>query len=106
MNTLRKYPVLLFLLLAILLLAAIGTHASLAQSAIPQAPSYAIPWWTEDGGGGGGGYAPVNGYVLEGTIVQPDAAVVEQNPYQLTGGYWGGFEPDWSLYLPVVRKSQ
>jgi hypothetical protein len=105
MNTLRKYPLLLCLLLAVLLLTAIATRVSLAQIAAPQAPSYAIPWWTSDGGGGGG-YTPVNGYVLEGTIAQPDAAVVEQNPYQLTGGYWGGIAPDWLLYLPVVRKSQ
>jgi hypothetical protein len=103
MTTLRKYPLLLILILAALLLATFTIHAGIAQSAASKITRYEINWWTSDGGGGGGN-PPVNGYVLEGTMAQPDAAFVEQNPYQLTSGYWGGIDPRLSLYLPVIRK--
>jgi hypothetical protein len=103
MTTLRKYPLLFFLILAALLLATFAVHAGIAQSAAP--PPYEITWWTIDGGGGGGGNSPVNGYTLEGTIAQPDAAFIEQSPYQLSAGYWGGgFESYWLNFLPVILR--
>jgi hypothetical protein len=61
---------------------------SLCLSLVPglHAQPFAIDWFTIDDGGGtstGGVYA------LSGTIGQPDAGLMTNGPYSLTGGFWG-----------------
>lgn len=53
-----------------------------------QAQTYSIDWYTIDGGGG---RSVGGGYVLEGTIGQPDAGpVLTGGGYELRGGFWPG----------------
>ena len=49
------------------------------------AQSYTVGWYTIDGGGG---TSSGNGYVLSGTIGQPDVGVMKGGPYHLSGGFW------------------
>lgn len=50
------------------------------------AQNYAIDWFTVDGGGG---TSSGGGYVLSGTIGQPDAGgPMTAGSYSLTGGFW------------------
>jgi hypothetical protein len=52
------------------------------------AQNYSIEWSTMDGGGG---RSAGGGYVLEGTIGQPDAGpALRGGPYELQGGFWPG----------------
>jgi hypothetical protein len=66
-----------------------------------QAQSYAIPWWTVDGGGG---TSSGGGYILSGTIGQPDAGVISGGDYNLTGGFWS-FEAQHYIFLPIILKN-
>jgi hypothetical protein len=53
-----------------------------------QAQTYSIDWSTIDGGGG---RSVGGGYILEGTIGQPDAGpVLTGGGYELRGGFWPG----------------
>lgn len=52
------------------------------------AQNYTIDWSTLDGGGG---RSAGGGYVLEGTIGQPDAGpALRGGTYELHGGFWPG----------------
>jgi hypothetical protein len=52
------------------------------------AQTYTIDWSTLDGGGG---RSAGGGYVLEGTIGQPDAGpALRGGTYELQGGFWPG----------------
>ena len=46
---------------------------------------YDLTWNTIDGGGGD---LAGSGYVLKGTVGQPDAGLMGGNGYELGGGYW------------------
>jgi hypothetical protein len=63
----------------------------------PEGGGYDLSWSTIDGGGGtpGNGSSSGGGFVLSGTIGQPDATpgnvltgVSGRNTYTLTGGFW------------------
>ena len=63
--------------------------------------TYTIEWYTIDSGGGSIG----NGtYALNGTIGQPDAALLSNGSYSLIGGFWGGSAVQYRIYLPLVLK--
>jgi hypothetical protein len=64
--------------------------------------TYDLPWWTVDGGGisaSAGG-----GYILSGTVGQPDAGARQSGgAYTLAGGFW--FSRTASarrIYLPIA----
>jgi len=87
----------LFSLLTIILLG-----AGIALSA-PDALD--LNWWTVDGGGAvprltGGSYS------LQGTTGQPDAGILANGVFMLSGGYWNGRIPKWTthVYLPLVIR--
>jgi hypothetical protein len=65
-----------------------------------------LDWFTIDSGGGVLTSAePTSGYQMSGTTGQPDAARLSAGGYQLSGGFWTGFEPARQLiYLPSVRR--
>lgn len=73
----------------------------LAFSLPVQAQSYAITWWTVDGGGG---TSAGGGYILSGTIGQPDAGVMSGGGYTLSGGFWS-FEAQHYIFLPLILKN-
>ena len=66
---------------------------------------YDLSWWTMDGGGG---QVAAGGYVLAGSIGQPDAsAPLTAGGYTLTGGFWaggGGGPAQSKVYMPIMLK--
>ncbi|MEA3339117.1 MAG: hypothetical protein U9R15_04040 [Chloroflexota bacterium] len=51
-------------------------------------------------GGGGHAFSTGDGYILGGTIGQPDAGVMAGGPYILQGGFWpGGAVTHYTIYL-------
>lgn len=93
-----KRKLMIFLILALLLLAAAPAFASTA--------GYRLSWWSVDGGGG---YSSRGGYVLRGAAGQPDAGSMAKGGYRLSGGYWAGLAPGslpsgFQLYLPALVK--
>jgi hypothetical protein len=64
---------------------------------------YDLSWWTVDGGGGAASSGP--GYLLGGTVGQPDAGVLSGPGYTLTGGFWQGAAGIYRVYLPLVVRS-
>jgi hypothetical protein len=73
----KKFPLLLFCLLALAL-----PSAALAQSGGP----YDLTWSNV----GAGGSASGGSYMLTGSAGQPDAGALSGGSYTLTGGFWGG----------------
>ena len=87
-------------LLGLLLL----TGIALAQSG----GGYDLSWSTVDGGGHT--FSSGGGYSLGGTAGQPDAGVLSDGSYTLTGGFWGGAAAQHSpsqhtIYLPLVLRN-
>jgi hypothetical protein len=87
-----------------LLLAALflGASAVLAQTG----GGYDLSWWTVDGGGGA---VNASGYVLSGTVGQPDAGLaLTGGGYSLVGGFWtdgaSGATSSHTTFLPNVSK--
>ena len=68
------------LILAGLLLIALGAPVALAQS------GFDLSWWTVDGGGAAN--LSQGGFSLSGTAGQPDAAALQGGGYTLSGGFW------------------
>ena len=64
---------------------------------------YDLSWWTVDGGGTTFNTGGV--YALGGTASQPDAGVLGDGDYTLTGGFWGGAMLRYSVYLPLVART-
>lgn len=65
---------------------------------------YDLTWSTIDGGGG---TSLSGGYILNGTIGQPDAnAPLMGGSYTLVGGFWAGAAVEYRIYLPVVLRAQ
>jgi hypothetical protein len=62
-----------------------------------QAGDYDIPWRTIDSGGGLA-YGDT-GYILDGTIGQPESRDLIGGPYRVQGGYWS------ELVTPLPRAS-
>jgi hypothetical protein len=71
-------------------------------AAVQGTPSQNLGWWSMDAGGA---IASSNGiYTLDGTIGQPDAAIMIGNHYVLAGGFWAGKRFEYFVYLPVLRR--
>ena len=90
------------LLLLIITLAVV--HDGPAQAQQPQ-QSYDLNWWTVDGGGGT--FSTGSGYSLGGTVGQPDAGVLGNDGYTLSGGFWCGGAlavTGYNVYLPIVLR--
>jgi len=65
---------------------------------------YDLTWSTIDGGGG---VSSGGGYLLGGTIGQPDAGAMTGGGYTLVGGFWGGGVSGATsryVYLPIVLR--
>lgn len=76
----------------------------LVTSALAEAQTFSLPWWTVDGGGGTSTSAS---YSLRGGIGQPDAGVLTGGGYILGGGFWPGRvrqSPGKDIYLPLVSR--
>jgi hypothetical protein len=90
------------IVLALLALAVLLPAAALAQERIPGVV-YDLSWWTVDGGGG---TSENGGYVLEGTIGQPDAGpTLSEGDFTLIGGFWPAGSVDYAVYLPLVLRN-
>ena len=90
-----RFTVYVLLLLALLVLPA---ALVLAQSG----GGYDLSWWTVDGGGS---TVSAGGYVLDGSIGQPDASVpIVGGGYALTGGFWAGGAERHRIYTPLILK--
>jgi hypothetical protein len=98
MNRLKSRAV--WILAALLLLAGV-TAASIDSRA---QGGYDLSWWTVDGGGLTASAGP--GYVLVGTIGQPDAGSLGGEGYRLEGGFWGSAEMAgrYGVYLPLIVR--
>lgn len=76
----------------------------LTSTVLADGPDYTLDWWTVDGGGST--FSTGDGYTLGGTIGQPDAGVMEGDPYTLQGGFWpGGSVGQYTIYLPLVLRN-
>ncbi len=64
---------------------------------------YTVDWWTTDGGGQTEPDGP--SYTLSGTMGQPDVAGWSGKGYSLSGGFWGGGEVQYNIYLPLVLRN-
>jgi hypothetical protein len=76
----------------------------LVTSALADAQTFSLPWWTVDGGGSSSNSAS---YSLSGGIGQPDAGVLDSGGYILGGGFWPGRvrqSQGKDLYLPLVSR--
>jgi hypothetical protein len=102
---------LLLALGALLLLASVvgaqaGSSPSTSTALGTGSAGYDLAWWTVDGGGAA--FGTVNGYTLAGTSGQPDAGVLHDGGYVLTGGFWvgGAAAAPWHyIYLPLVLRN-
>jgi hypothetical protein len=91
------------LLLAPIGLTGLGDPAGLAHA---QSGGYTLLWWTVDSGGATVTSSSL-GYILGGTIGQPDAGPqANGGGFTLAGGFWGGAAVPWEakVYLPLVRR--
>jgi hypothetical protein len=83
----------------VLVLALFVSGAALA------AGSYTLSWWTVDSGGGS---SSGSGYILSGTLGQPDAGTLSSGGgYTLASGFWHGGAPvlaEMKVYLPLVVR--
>jgi len=85
----------LFCLLALLALAAVPVLAETSAT-------YDLSWWTVDSGGATG--LTSGSYTLSGTTGQPDAGVMSNGDYDLTGGFWAGILVKLESFLPLIKK--
>lgn len=54
--------------------------------------------------GGGGGHSEAGGYVLDATVGQGVAGVVNDAPYELCAGFWCGMA-EYRFRFPLVLRS-
>ena len=101
----RRARNLLLLACAWVLSILVRPTASLHADQSPSA-GYTLDWWTVDGGGQSGPAG--QGYTLEGTIGQPDAAHWQGGSYELVGGFWvlgaAASPAQYHVYLPLVTR--
>ena len=95
----KHLPAVSFALVAVVLLLARSAPAVRAQ----RDTGYTIDWWTVDGGGQS--EPDSSGYTLSGTTGQPDADSLSGGGYTLSGGFWGGDEFQYHIYLPLVVRN-
>jgi hypothetical protein len=92
----KKNLFLLILYLAILLL-------GLASPVLAEmTAAYDFSWWTIDGGGATG--LTSGNYTLSGTAGQPDAGLLSNGDYVLSGGFWAGILARLENFLPLIKK--
>ena len=88
-------------ILSVVLLLFLLAGVVLAQSG----DGYDLSWSTVDGGGVA--YSDGGGYILGGTVGQPDAGLLAGGEYVLDCGFWGGGALAgrvYDLYLPLVVR--
>ena len=76
----------------------------LASVALAQPLAFNLATWTVDSGGR---RSEGPGYILSGSIGQPDAGSLSGGVYTLSGGFWGGgvlAPPTWRVCLPLTVK--
>jgi hypothetical protein len=91
--------IVLLLIVASTALAQPGGGASTAPGT-----GYDLTWNTIDGGGGA---SAGGGYILGGSIGQPDAGpAMNGSGYSLAGGFWAGVAVPWEtkVYLPLITR--
>ncbi len=84
---------------------AVAIHGGYALLISQTDAGYEISRYTVDNGGASSSGA--GGYVLIGTIGQPDAGNLSSGTYTLNGGFWGGgVTTIWcTVYLPLVLRN-
>lgn len=89
----------LLLVLLVVALIAPGVQAQVGSG-------YDLTWATVDGGGGAASHAG-SGYVVMGTIGQPEPGpILTGGDYLLVGGFWsGGSITRFEVYLPLVLRN-
>ena len=99
-----KRGTILLILAALVLLAGSVLAQSGNGTSARLSAGYDLSWWTVDGGGAT--FSTGGGYALGGTVGQPDAGVLTDGDYTLTGGFWGGaaVTVEYDTYLPLVLK--
>jgi hypothetical protein len=86
----------------VLLIGGVSVSWGLAQAGLDASAD--LPRWTIDGGGD---VASGGGFMLAGTIGQPEAATWTGATYTLQGGFWGTgqpFEKRYPIFLPIVLR--
>jgi len=86
------------------LVALLALWLSFVVPTAAQNPTYTLSWWTVDGGGG---VSSGGGYILAGSMGQPDAGVPAGGGFRLCGGFWcgGTLQATRRVYLPVVLRT-
>jgi hypothetical protein len=88
----------------ILLIVLMLGWAALAQARSSEgAGLYDLSWYTFDAGGG---TRSSGSYTINGTIGQPEAALMSNGSYSLAGGFWGGTAVQYQTYLPLILKNR
>ena len=85
-----------FLLSVVLLCGLAAAGAAPAQAA----GNYDLSWWTVDGGGDT--FSTGGNYTLGSTIAQPDAGVLSDGIYRLSGGFWAWVAEADKGHLPSI----
>lgn len=52
----------------------------------------------------GGGYSADGSYEINMSIGQPEAGVMATGEYSLWGGFWGGAQATYEVYLPLLTR--
>jgi hypothetical protein len=88
-----------FLLFLYLLILTLGlTSPVLAETNT----TYDLSWWTVDSGGVTS--LTAGSYTLSSTAGQPDAGLLSNGDYDLTGGFWAGILVKLENFLPLIKK--
>ena len=91
-----KHIALLVVILALLNL------SGLAPAHAQTGDGYDLTWYTIDGGGGS---SSGGGYMLHGTVGQPDTGLWAGGGYVLLGGFWGDGVTHHRIYLPLILRN-
>jgi hypothetical protein len=90
------------LIVLLLIVASMALPQGRVAASTALSTGYDLTWNTIDNGGG---ESAGGGYILGGTIGQPDAgAAMNGGGYSLAGGFWAGALNQHSVYLPLVSK--
>ncbi len=89
------------ILLALLVLFALTTSASIVPASAQSGGGYDLTWNSIDGGGAM--FSTGGAYSLGGTIGQADAGTMSGGSYTLNGGFWVDFFGN-KLMLPLILK--
>ena len=92
----------LYVLVAVLLLAALVTLTLARVAAADLSGGYTIAWHSVDGGGG---TSTGGAYTLDGSVGQPDAGRQSGGAYSVAGGFWAGLAAAvYNLFVPLVTR--